>query len=142
MLLKREDWNCDGGLGMGTNNYICGKLPDILDMPDRIGINATVDRKFTEEFLENSLGFVVPFDNSFIEGGGLERHATQATLILNYDLPDSGISFSTITGYNENKQQTVTDQTQQDSSDIPNFLFGIVPNVRPLRKLAVPYRHL
>ena len=129
-MLKRAEWNCDAGLGGGMNNYICGKLPNILDQPDRIGVNANVDRKFTQEFLENSLGFDTVYDPSFIEGGGLERHATQAVLSLDYDF-SNGMSVSTITGYNENKSQTITDQTQQDTSGIPNSLAAFIPTVRP-----------
>lgn len=129
-LLNRADWNCDAGLGGGVNNYICGKLPNILDQPGRVGLNATVDRRFTQEFLENSLGLGTVFDESFIEGGGLKRHATQAVLSLDYEF-NNGMSVSTITGYNDNKLQTISDQTQQDTSGIPNTLAAFIPNVRP-----------
>lgn len=125
------DYNCNSGVApAGTNNYICGTLPDFPE--ERIGLNVPVDGLFRGDILGNANGLFDPiFSPPFNDEPGLERRAWHANLAIDYELENSGITLSSLTGRNSDDAQDIINSINEDVSDISNPLFGIVPGVLP-----------
>lgn len=112
--------NCDP-LGIGQDFYVCGSVPFKLT-PDQIGKVTTVDAQFRNNFIENEANLSQVFDENFIDGAGLERHALQATTQIGYEF-DSGIALDVLGGYNYNNFQVIPGNVVTSTARTPNPAF-------------------
>jgi iron complex outermembrane recepter protein len=130
--------NCDP-TGIGQNFYVCGRVPFTL-RPDQIGKVTTVDQKFLTNIVDNQANLAQVFDENFLHGAGLERHAMQITFDAGYELAN-GIGLDLLAGYNTNKFQIIPGNFVVSSARTLNPLFprsgcptfalpGCVPGVR------------
>ena len=93
----------------GNNNWICGEAP----FPATANIQG--DFALTPEKMRLLAGTADPglildaaFTPPFLDGFGLERHAEQASLILDYEFAN-GISVSSSTAYHSNEWMALDD---------------------------------
>lgn len=118
-----KDFNCNAGLGT-AKNYMCGTLPAFSEK--RLAANIVIDPLFRRAILENSAGLLRPlYDNRGIDGGGVKRNAFHANLAIDYTLPGSEISISSLSAINQNHFTVLQDLDNEDTLGIPN------PNMLP-----------
>jgi iron complex outermembrane recepter protein len=104
--------------------YWCGELPKINDLPKSI---ISGDWSLFNPTTQASLFRPNPnwliFDPQFKTGGGIKRHAFQASFRVDYDFGD-GYSLSAQTAYHRDKTQTLIDLNYRDGRDRVNPLFS------------------
>ncbi len=107
-------FNCNrggtAGLVNGANNWICGRPP--FPRPDQIAADVTVTPLIRSVLLGNApvppstLQFL--FDPQFLDDFGLERHAFESSLVMDYEF-GNGITMSSISAYHFNKWAALAD---------------------------------
>lgn len=124
--LKDESYNCQPG---GTRpDYICGTLPSVSELdPSIISGDYTLTAQLQETLFNPPDAWTI-FDPNFNRSGGTRRNAFQADLRMDYD-HSSGYSFSSLTAYHTDKQQTILDLNYRDFRDIPNPIFFGPPRI-------------
>ena len=104
----------------GINTYFCGTLPNPTQ--DQIGIDSFVDAPTRAALIDginpNTGQPWASWQDSIIDGFGLERHALRTSLQMEYTFPGSGITISSITAYNEVDQNTLGDADRSPSTTI------------------------
>jgi iron complex outermembrane receptor protein len=126
-----SDYNCNaGGAPKGTLNYICGQLPGFAT--SRLGANDYVDPLF-QRLINNVGDFYTPVfgPDQQVDHGGLSRDAYHLNAAIDYYLPDWGITLSSLTAANMDHYSVIQDLDIQNSLNIPNPYYGIIPNVEP-----------
>ncbi len=107
-------YNCNlggtAGRVNGNNNWICGRPP--FPRPDQIALDTMLTPAIQTILLGNAaippnqLQFL--FNPQFLDGFGLERHALETSLIMDYEF-GSGITLSSISAYHYNKWAALAD---------------------------------
>jgi iron complex outermembrane recepter protein len=116
--LKDESYNCSPG---GRPGYYCGTLPSVGEFGlDLISGDYIINAQLQDTLFNPPDSWTV-FDPNFNTHGGTRRNAFQADLRMDYD-HDSGYSFSSLTAFHTDKQQTILDLNYRDFHDIPNPL--------------------
>ncbi len=127
-----SDFNCNAGAApAGRLNYICGEAPGFPR--SRLAMNVAVDPLFVDVIMNNSKGLANPL---FIGGlglrhGGLLTKAYHHHLSGEYDIPGLGIKVSALTSIDRNESSVITDLDMQDTRNLPNPNFGVLPNTQP-----------
>ncbi|MDX2144546.1 MAG: TonB-dependent receptor [Rhodospirillaceae bacterium] len=104
--------------------YWCGELPKINDLPARIiSGDWSLFNPVTKNNLFNPNPNWLVFDPQFKTGGGVKRHAFQASFRVDYDFAD-GYALELQTAYHREKTQTIIDLNYRDGRDRPNPLFS------------------
>lgn len=117
--LKDESYNCSPG---GRAGYFCGTIPSVGEFGlDLVSGDYIINAQLQETLFNPPASWTV-FDPNFNRSGGTKRRALQADLRIDYD-HDSGYSFSALTAFHEDKQQTILDLNYRDFHDIPNPIF-------------------
>ncbi len=116
-----DQLNCAAGALGDTINYYCGKLPGV-DLKNT-GVNDVVDAAVRNQVINNASGSIavmpgVPSD--FLDHFGLHREAYHAHAILAYDIPSIDAQLSSITSYDDNRYEVISDLDMQDSADDAN----------------------
>ena len=125
-LLTSRQYNCAAGASGATLNWFCGRLPQLPDAA--YGANVGVDQAFRTNFIDNAIGASSLFP-PIVSGAGLERHALQATLRIDYEFA-GGLTLQWLSALADSKMQTITDLDLTDSVAVPNPNFGRIPGVR------------
>ena len=121
--LKDESYNCSPG---GRPGYYCGTLPSVGEFGlDLISGDYIINAQLQDTLFNPPDSWTV-FDPNFNTHGGTRRNAFQADLRMDYD-HDSGYSFSSLTAFHTDKQQTILDLNYRDFHDIPNPLAFLGP---------------
>jgi iron complex outermembrane receptor protein len=125
--LKDEAYNCSPG---GRPGYICGAIPSVGDVnPSTISGDYILNAQLQDTLFNPPASWTV-FDPNFNTHGGTRRNALQADLRIDYD-HESGYSFSSLTAFHTDKQQTVLDLNYRDFHDVPNPLGFLGPPKLP-----------
>ncbi|MEZ5486381.1 MAG: TonB-dependent receptor [Steroidobacteraceae bacterium] len=99
------------------NPSICGTIPDLI-APYSPAQNTTYSAQL-QAFRDNPAGALVdPRDRP--DGFGLRSMYNHGHLAVNYDFGDSGFSFSSLTGFNNEVYSTLVDVDNYDGSNVPN----------------------
>jgi iron complex outermembrane receptor protein len=102
----------------------CGTLPNIGQLdPSIISVDNVID-PILEETLFNPPTHWTVFDPNWHKEAGLKREAIQATLRIDYDF-ENGYSFSSLSAYHDDQNQTIIDLNYRDFRDRPNGAFGL-----------------
>jgi len=124
--LKDESYNCQPG---GTRpDYICGTVPSVSEVPPNLISGDYTLTAQLQDTLFNPPDSWLIFDPNFKRSAGTKRKALQADLRIDYD-HSSGYSFSSLTAYHRDKQQTILDLNYRDFRDIPNPIFFGPPRI-------------
>lgn len=100
-----------------TNPSICGTTPDLI-APYSPAQNTTYAANY-RAFLNNPVGgLVAPGDRP--DGFGLESMYNHGHLVVSYDFGESGYSFSSLTGFNNERYSTFVDIDNYDGSNVTN----------------------
>lgn len=129
---------CDLGGAAGGGAYYCGELPTLseLDIATVVSVNDYMDPFTYSELIENAKEYPVTFDPTFKDGYGFRRQTSVAHLNLDY-LFDSGYSLQSISAWHYTKTGSINDQVYRDGRQTPNPLFGVLPNVTPIRQFTL-----
>ncbi|MBT0671721.1 TonB-dependent receptor [Novosphingobium profundi] len=118
-------FNCNAGGGTpGVNNWFCGKIP-LIKAKD-IGQNPATPA-FASQVVNNSLGIIDPIFTPFTTLPGMERHEMVSNLMVDWTLPGSDITLSSLTGYNKTRNQVNQDLDGRDTSMLPNTTTPAIP---------------
>lgn len=124
--LARPDYpelhNCSpGGVASGDGTWICGKVP--LVNPGRaVAVDATLTPELRQEYYNSAMLAAFPF-SKVPYGFGLERHAQEASLVLDYEF-SNGITLSSITAFHENEYASFEDIDRRPTAGEIGRLFG------------------
>jgi len=126
--IKPPEMNCN--LGGTRGAYYCGTLPNANQLnPSTIATNDVMDPFTQSVLLNNSGGFWLPFDPHFDNHYGLERHALQTNLRLEYET-SAGYTITSISSYNWDKQENILDLTYrgfENGQGVPNPSYNSAP---------------
>jgi iron complex outermembrane receptor protein len=123
--LKPTEANCPAGRTILP--YFCGVVPRIPAA--NISANYRVDDWVYQQMFANVNNLPTVFDPRFLSRGGLKQNTWQGDLIVNYDI--GGYTLTSVTAFHTSKTQQVSDVGYRDSRDVPNPLFGVLPNTLP-----------
>ena len=106
------------------NPFICGTVKNINY--DYTPSSNTTEDAFIKDFLAQPKGRLInPKDG--VQGYGLKRVFKHAHLVADWEIPDTGITLSSLTGYNDEFYSQISDIDNYGSDQIPNDFFGSVP---------------
>ena len=142
-LLQSNQYNCSTPTGHGTPNYFCGQLPQVslsslasdtsLDQiqRDALSFGKTPDGK---DLLDSNTG--QPYRGVFgpdqtYGRGGLSRTAYHVHGEIDYELPDSGITLTSLTAANMDHYNLIFDLDNTASSHLANPYYGFIPYNEP-----------
>ncbi|WP_226635000.1 TonB-dependent receptor [Novosphingobium profundi] len=118
-------FNCNaGGSADGSNNWFCGKIP-LIKAAD-IGQNPATPA-FGDQVVNNSLGVIDPIFTPFTTLPGMERREYVTNLIVDWTVPGTDITLSSLTGYNRTRNQVNQDLDGRDTSMLPNTTTPAIP---------------
>lgn len=106
-----------------SHGYYCGTLPKVTKaIKNIISGDYDLSSNTTKNTLFNPNPNWLVFDPQFKTDGGIKRHAFQADVRVDYD-HSSGYSFSSLSAYHREKQQTLIDLNYRDGHNRvnPNF---------------------
>jgi iron complex outermembrane receptor protein len=104
-----------------SNPFICGIAPALANGPSA---NTTEDT-FIKNFLASPTGrLIAPKDG--VQGYGLKRNYYHLHGSIDYELPDMGLTLSSLTAYNNEKYSQLSDIDNYGSVSIPNNGLGPV----------------
>jgi iron complex outermembrane receptor protein len=125
-------YNCNaGGAPAGKLNYLCGTLPSFPT--SLLGWNTIITPTINSVLLHNSTGILYPLynDNLGLEHGGLVRNAFHGNLAVNYEIPDWGVTLTSVSAGNFDHVATVQDLDNRNSVNVASPYYGIIPYVQP-----------
>ena len=123
--LNRIDYpgihNCSpGGAGAGDGTWICGDVP-YIDPRQSVEVDATLTPQLISYFYNPAIlatyGIKVPY------GMGLERHAQEASLHLEYEF-ENGMTLTSITAAHENEYASFADIDRRETAGEVGSVFG------------------
>lgn len=127
-VYNRALYNCNaGGAAAGTLNYVCGRLPTLPSSSFAVNVpQSTIDF-----IIRDPLDRFNPIFNSINDDAGLARRAMHLHFDLNWQIPGTGVTLSSLTGRNFQKIQNMQNSIQQDVSTLPNPNFGRIVGAPP-----------
>ncbi len=138
---KPAQYNCNAGAApAGTLNYVCGTLPAYN--LSNIGQNTVIDPLFRSTILDNSTKALSPILPNFDDHGGLERRAYHVSANIEYYIEQLDITLTSLTAFNQDKSEDLTDIDVVFPGYIPNPRYGVVPNVEPYDRWLFYYQHI
>ncbi len=103
---NRPSYNCNaGGAPAGALNFVCGVLPDRAVTP--LGQNTAFDPAFVAG-LSNPLRFDIGLDH-----GGAATRVLHGDLTIDYTIPRTGLTLTSVTAGNDYKGDNIFDGTNQ-----------------------------
>jgi iron complex outermembrane receptor protein len=124
-----SNYNCNAGAGT-TPNYICGTLPTITST--NLPVQGTIDNLFRSQVFANAGGSpaIIPLYKDLRASDGFTRDAFHGHLIVDWQIPDSSLTLTSVTSGNVQESEDITTLDDQNVNGIFNFytLFGI-PNI-------------
>ena len=123
------NYNCNAGAGpAGTNNFICGTLPNIGST--HLPVQTQIDTLFQSQVFNNPNHTLNPLFADITNKPGFVRDGFHAHMNIDYNIPGMNLTLTSLTGGNVQKSEDLVDLDDQDTSGIFNFytLYGI-PNV-------------
>lgn len=102
-----------------TNPFICGTTPKLAYGP---AINTTEDA-FIKNFLATPTGRLVSPEDG-VQGYGLVRRYYHLHFIADWEIPDTGITLSSLTAYNNERYSQLADIDNYGTTAIPNTFAG------------------
>jgi iron complex outermembrane receptor protein len=142
-LLQSNQYNCSTPTGGGKLNYFCGQLPQLnltslasdtsLDQIQRDALSYGITPNGAV-LLDTNTG--EPYRGVFGPGqtygrGGLVRTAYHVHGEIDYELPDSGITITSLTAANMDHYNLIFDLDNIASSHLANPYYGIIPYAEP-----------
>ena len=109
--------------------FICGAVPR-FDGNFGPSANTIEDPLLASVLANDTLRVVSPSEG--VQGYGLVREFTHLHLSMDYEIGDTGLTLSSLTGYNKEFYSEVDDLDNYDSSLLNGSLAGIVPGVRQI----------
>ncbi len=142
-ILTSSQYNCSTPTGGGKLNYFCGQLPQVnlstlasdtsLDQiqRDALSYGITPDGKVLTD-LNTGLPYRGVFGPNQTYGrGGLSRTAYHVHGEIDYELPDSGITITSLTAANMDHYNLIFDLDNIASSHLANPNYGFIPYAEP-----------
>ena len=123
------NFNCNAGAGpAGTDNFICGTLPNIGST--HLPVQTQIDSLFKSQVFGNASGTLNPLFPDFLKQAGFKRDGFHAHMNIDYKIPNWNLTLTSLTAGNIQKSEDIVDLDDQNTSNIFNFytLYGI-PNV-------------
>jgi iron complex outermembrane receptor protein len=102
----------------GVPNYFCGKLPMIS--ASQPASDTRIDPILQKYLLDNPAFRNTAGPSQFTDHGGLERNAYHVHGEINYEIPDWGITITSLTSANMDHFSVIQDLDNQASTGIPN----------------------
>lgn len=98
-----------GFTGVGPVDYFCGAVPQVGYPP--LGSNTVLPARVRELFVDRNSPRFQPFfvDGLDLDHTGLRREAYRVSLAMNYRFGDSGITLSSLSGYNQEDVMRLND---------------------------------
>lgn len=133
------NWNCNAGAApAGTLNYYCGTLPSVNLAT--VGMNTAIDPLFQSVILNNSAHLLSPILPNFDDHGGLERLAYHWHANITYDI--AGLTLTSLTAFNQDHTEDITDVGLEGGTPAPNPLAGTVPYMEPFIRWLFYYQDI
>jgi iron complex outermembrane receptor protein len=129
LQLKLAAPNLATGAGpAGTDNFICGTLPNVGST--HLPIQTQIDTLFQNQVFNNPNHTLNPLFPDITTNPGFVRDAFHAHMNIDYKIPNWNMTLTSLTAGNIQKSEDLVDLDDQDTSGIFNFytLYGI-PNV-------------
>jgi len=101
-----------------SNPFFCGTAPKFIK-----GLNPsanTINDSVIKNFLANPTGRVVSPEDG-VKGYGLLRRYYHAHVAIDWDVGDTGVTLSSLTGYNNERYSQLTDLDNFGTTGIPNI---------------------
>jgi iron complex outermembrane receptor protein len=142
-LLTSSQYNCSTPTGGGKLNYFCGALPQVhlntlasdtsLDQIQRDALSFGITPNGAD-LLDSNTG--EPYRGVFgpdqtYGRGGLARTAYHVHGEIDYELPDSGITITSLTAANMDHYNLIFDLDNIASSHLANPYYGLIPYAEP-----------
>jgi iron complex outermembrane receptor protein len=105
--------------------YFCGVTPKLIGSP---AVNTEND-SFIKNALANPVGRLISPDQG-VKGYGLLNRTIHLHMVADYKLGDTGVTLSSLTGYNRQRMSELTDIDDYYSVNLPNNTFGVIPGAR------------
>ncbi len=105
--------------------FICGKVPQPASGPSA----NTIEDPLLASILANPTGRVLKPDQG-VKGYGLVRDYVHLHLNLDYEIADTGLTLSSLTGYNNEKLSTLDDLDNYDGTLLTSFAGSGRPGAR------------
>lgn len=118
-----------------TRPFFCGAAP-ALPAGFSPAQNTQVNSLVTKFLADGTNRYVSPSDG--VQGYGLKRKYVHLHLNMDYDISGTGVTLSSLTGYNNERFSELADLDNYDSSTIRNasYITGAFPNGNPA---VLPY---
>jgi iron complex outermembrane receptor protein len=110
-----------------TNQFVCGVLPNLL--PGSPSMNSA-DTAFITDALANPTNRVINPKNG-TQGYGLRSRYYHLHAVVDWAIPGSGITLSSLTGYNNERKSELSDLDLYYDTTVPNSSAGIAAGGRP-----------
>ena len=133
-LLGPSGYNCSTGSASppGAKNYYCGQLPQVnLTTLAQDTLLDTLVRDTVVDAVTPSGQFLgrTVYGPSQVDGhGGLQRDAYHLHAAIDYEIPELGVTISSLTAGNMDHYSVIQDFDEQASTGFPNPYYGILPN--------------
>ncbi len=124
-------YNCNAGAGpAGVKNYYCGTLP--ITTTTTLAVPTAIDSLFRSQVFNNASKTLIPLFPDLLTENGFERKAFTGHETIEYNIPGTGLKFTSLSAGNIQYSEDITNLDNQDVSKIFNFytLYGI-PNIEP-----------
>ncbi|HWU01999.1 MAG TPA: TonB-dependent receptor [Novosphingobium sp.] len=124
-LVNSTALNCNAGKAGAGINYYCGQLPGVN--LSALARNDQVDAAISNQLIHNVNGAIATIpgvSSDFLNHFGLHREAYHGHAILKYDVPSLNAQLSSISSYDNNRFEVITDLDGQDSTAFPNALYS------------------
>jgi iron complex outermembrane receptor protein len=108
----------------GTNPYICGTAPALI--AGQSPSLTTIEDSYIKNFLAQPNGRIVS-PSEGVQGYGLVRDFYHGHLSADYEIPDTDLTVSYLTGVNHEQYSTLVDLDNYGDTSIANNGFGSVP---------------
>ncbi len=104
--LTRDLHNC-GPFFAGGVSYFCGVLPEVG--ADRIGTNTQLNDETRDIYINNSRNSEALSRGPGIDGFGMKRERKRISLQVDYNMPDTEITLTSVSFYNTEAQSRLLD---------------------------------
>lgn len=115
--------NCSFEVNGVTNPFMCGTMRELSLDPSA---NTTLDA-YASNFLNNPTGRLMPS----LQDYGLARNYYHLHMNVDYEIGDTGLTISSLTGMNREKYGQFSDLDNYGSTLIPNTAANIASGARP-----------
>ncbi|MBS7669072.1 TonB-dependent receptor [Croceicoccus gelatinilyticus] len=105
--------------------FMCGTIGSGFYAANQPSANTTEDA-FIQNFLANPTGRLIDPEDG-VQGYGLVREFKHAHFVADWEIGDTGITLSSLTGYNDEFYSQLADIDNYGSTGLSNDAFGAVP---------------